>query len=160
MRKLFYLLLFCLLALSAFSQEEKLIKFHPKVKFSDFKVNIYNGPKAKIKIVHYQHRRYRTMIRQGYKTRCVNFAGHYCFIEWGCGSPCRQSAIVDVITGQVYDAPGSAEGYEFKKNSRLLISDPPFRGPDSKYYDKNIPYEKPGIYVFNDSTKKFKEIRY
>jgi hypothetical protein len=55
----------------------------------------------------------------------VNFAGQYCIASWGCGSPCHLSAIVDLMTGKVYTGPESAFGYRFKKDSKIIIVDPP-----------------------------------
>jgi len=54
----------------------------------------------------------------------LNFAGHYCFAYWGCGSPCQMSAVVDLKTGLVYDGPSAGYGYQFKRNSRLLVVNP------------------------------------
>jgi len=94
--------------------------------FDRYKVDsIYLGEKSAIhlgddKIV----RAYRTRISKGYSQNGVNFAGHYSFIYWGCGSPCTGSAIVDVKTGRVYLGPDSGFGYNFVQNSRLLIVNP------------------------------------
>ena len=64
---------------------------------------------------------YKTRISEHYKTNGVNFAGHYSFVFWGCGSPCESSAIVDVITGKVYSGPDSAFGYRFNRDSRYVV---------------------------------------
>ena len=67
-----------------------------------------------------------------------NFAGHYTIVRWGCGSDCRQFAIVDARTGTVYfpreltqidsgpyigdDPLASEESLQFRRDSRLLIA--------------------------------------
>lgn len=83
----------------------------------------------------------------------MNFGGHYCFVEWGCGSPCQTSALVDLKTGVVYDGVDAALGYEFRKDSRMLIVNP----PDSTGFYLNCPYCEPLIYVWNEKSKKFEQ---
>ncbi len=53
-----------------------------------------------------------------------NFAGHFTFIHWGCGTDCISYAIIDAITGKsIYN---NIEGLSptFDINSRLLIFNP------------------------------------
>ncbi len=66
-----------------------------------------------------------------------NFAGHYIIVEIGCGSPCIMMAIVDALTGRIYNSP-MASGLqmswlgggpwlpevEFRLNSNLIIMRP------------------------------------
>lgn len=54
----------------------------------------------------------------------LNFAGHYCFVYWGCGSECQDAAVVDLNTGVVYPAITASLGYDFKRSSRLVIVNP------------------------------------
>jgi hypothetical protein len=49
-------------------------------------------------------RRFRTVIRDWVK-KGPNFAGHYTIAEWGCGSACEQIAVVDTLSGEVYEGP-------------------------------------------------------
>ena len=73
---------------------------------------------------------YRTVIRNGAKEG-PNFAGHYTIVVWGCGLNCRQLAIVDARSGEVFFPSNllqinflfedTAEFLQFRKNSRLLI---------------------------------------
>lgn len=68
---------------------------------------------------------YKGALEAGIKN-CPNFAGHYCIITWGCGSPCQQIAVVDSQTGTIYFAPFlSSIGSEFQLSSSLLIVNPP-----------------------------------
>lgn len=76
----------------------------PRPKFSDYPVqHIYRGRPAP-PVLNKNQRTFRTMIRRGAKSS-VQFAGHYTVPLWGCGSGCTQFAIVNSITGRVYDAP-------------------------------------------------------
>jgi len=69
-------------------------------------------------------KRYATTIREGAKTG-PNFAGHFTIIEWGCGSECQRSAIVDAKTGAVYFPEfTSSWGMLYRPDSNLLIVNP------------------------------------
>ena len=143
---------------------EELAIFNPKIKFGDFSVPVYTGEKAEVNINSSKTaHQYRTVIQHAYKTSEINFAGHYTLVSWGCGSPCMWGAIIDVKTGCVYDIPQSGEGYDCRQNSRMLLVNPPAKKEPADphlYYFKNRPYDVPEIYIFNDSTKKFKKYRY
>lgn len=75
-------------------------------------------------------RLYRTVIRDEF-TQPANFAGHYRVAIWGCGTDCRNFAIVDKYTGATYTMPGvqavagvmgnDDERVDFRADSRLLI---------------------------------------
>jgi hypothetical protein len=117
----------------------------PLPKFEDFKVaEIFTGKPAAPIIATPRQRLYRTMIREGTR-KGPSFAGHYTIAGWGCGSSCSGFAIVDAVSGQVFDTPFEyyawgglllnkdygpyLEDISFHKNSRLLI----IRGcPDEK----------------------------
>ena len=62
---------------------------------------IYQGTPAPPKLDHDQEM-FRTVIRRGAKPE-VQFAGHYTVPPFGCGAGCSAFAIVDSITGEVYD---------------------------------------------------------
>lgn len=130
------------------------IKFKPYIRFSDFEVPIeHEQVKAPIKFSsNPMARQFRTAIREGYKNG-INFGGHYCLIEWGCGSPCHDCVLVDVKTGIVYDGVSTGYGYDFKKGSRMLIGSPP--GTDGFYLAGTT--EVPEIYIWNEQKKTFEE---
>ncbi|KVC87649.1 hypothetical protein WI76_32810 [Burkholderia ubonensis] len=75
-------------------------------------------------------RLYRTVIR-GEFTEPANFAGHYRVAVWGCGTDCRNFAILDKYTGTTYTMPGvqeisgvmgnGDERLDFRAGSTLLI---------------------------------------
>jgi hypothetical protein len=131
-----------------------MIQFEPYISFDDFKVDtIYSGEKAEIDYnSNMIAKEYKTVITQTYKREGVNFAGHYCFIIWANGTS-SEFAIVDVLDGKVYNIKGyeAGMGYDFRKNSRLLITNP----PDSEgYYDANTAYWHPALMVWDEISKK------
>ncbi|MBU4210786.1 hypothetical protein KKC08_00810 [Patescibacteria group bacterium] len=69
-----------------------------------------------------------------------NFAGHYTFATWGCGTSCLSYAIVDSISGKIVLSDGALEEEHltphFDINSRLLV----FNSKDDfeQYKGKNI----------------------
>jgi hypothetical protein len=90
-------------------------------------------------------KRFVTRIKEGVAEKGVNFAGHFCFVYWGCGSPCKLSAVVDLNTGIVYNGLSSEIGYEFRKNSKLMIVNPP---DSSRWFNKNVLWQQPSQYVW------------
>ncbi|UPT68330.1 MAG: hypothetical protein M0D57_06750 [Sphingobacteriales bacterium JAD_PAG50586_3] len=137
-----------------------LLKFEPYVGFNTFKTkNIYKGPKAKINYKSNKiAREYKTMITQSYigADDGANFAGHYIVASWGCGMPCQQCALVDMLDGKVYEGPFAEQGFEFVRESRLLIVNPP---PDSTgYIELYCNWCKPRMYVWDEEKKHFEEL--
>ncbi len=77
------------------------------------------------------------VLRDGIEQPGPNFAEHYIGVTWRCGSPRGMMAIVDALTGKVYNPPLAEdldlpslyqEGYfpsvadvEFRQNSALMI---------------------------------------
>ena len=68
----------------------------------------------------------------------VNFAGHYVLAMWDCGQNCKTGAVVDAISGNIYDLPVSKTcGLEFRKDSNLLIiksAEDCSKDPKSRYF--------------------------
>lgn len=133
---------------------EILVKFEPFISFDDYKAEVENI-KAKLDLnSHELGKEYRTAIRESYDNPENLFAGHYTFASWGCGSPCQMNVIIDRRTGKIYDAPDSTVGSEFRKDSRMLIINPP---EEKNYYYNNCSFCKPEIYILNETTKVFEK---
>jgi len=66
---------------------------------------------------------YRTRIREAAR-KGPNFAGHLTVVSWSCGSNCEITAIVDALTGRVYDGIGDERGADYKIGSSLMVADP------------------------------------
>ncbi|MCA8036191.1 hypothetical protein LGM46_24785 [Burkholderia arboris] len=87
-------------------------------------------PAAAPRLAGSEARRYRTVIRDAF-AQPANFAGHYRVAIWGCGTDCRNFAILDKNTGATYAMPGVTaisgvmgnddERVDFRAGSRLLI---------------------------------------
>jgi hypothetical protein len=131
------------------------VKFKPYIRFSDFPVDTYEAKKKAA--INYSSnvtaRQFKTIITNTYNNEGLNFGGHYCFVEWGCGSPCQSSAIVDLKTGIVYDGPSAGYGYDYKKNSRMLMVNPSTSG---EFYWNCVACE-PEIFIWNERTKQFEQ---
>jgi hypothetical protein len=133
-----------------------LIKFESKYSFNDFKVtSLFTGPKAAINYrSNVLAREYKTVITEGYKKGSMNFAGHYCIVNWRCGFPCQNSAVIDLKDGKVYDGLMTPLGFDFYPNSRMILVNPPnYEG----YYDSSCVYCRPEIWLWDEKTKKFFE---
>jgi hypothetical protein len=150
------LLCFCfvLISISAVAQ---------KLSFNRYKVSVYTGRRAKVIIKgNPLAEEYRIIIKDTYYSKShmkkwrhstgLNFAGHYCFAWWGCGSPCQDGAVVDLRTGKVYHSLTASLGFEFKRNSRLVIVNP------GETID-SCAFCKPEYWVWDERLKKFKRIR-
>jgi hypothetical protein len=82
--------------------------------FSDFAVKeVFHGTPVPPKLVTKGERAMRTRIRYGAKGP-VEFAGHYTLPRWGCGAGCNGIAIVDSITGRVYEVFFSLEDLPYQ----------------------------------------------
>lgn len=104
-------------------------------RFEDYPVKeIFKGAPAVPILVTAEQRRFRTCIREGVakgygvfrddkEQPGPNFAGHYIVVAWGCGSPCGMLAIVDAITGKVYNPPIS-DGFKLPPLPASVPSDP------------------------------------
>src|SRR5690242_7254065 len=61
-------------------------------------------PAAPLKLPLRSERMFQTQLVNAAKER-PNFAGHYRFTYWGCGSFCSAAALVDLQTGDVFPPP-------------------------------------------------------
>lgn len=65
---------------------------------------VWKGPNASPKLVRADERMFRTNITNAAKEP-PDFAGHYRFADWGCGSACAAGALIDLKTGAIYPPP-------------------------------------------------------
>ena len=75
--------------------------------------------------------------------RGANFAGHLVVVQWGCGSPCQQAAVIDLRTGHTAAAITTNVGTEYRLSSRLLVANPPRA---DGCYDTGCAYCRPPQY--------------
>jgi hypothetical protein len=132
------------------------IRFEPYITFEDFKVDqIDNSRTGSLDFdSNEESKNFRSRLEEGFNSDTSNFAGHYTFVFWGCGSPCQSSMIIDRQTGKLYNAPNASLGYQFRVDSYMLIVNP----PDSNGFYENCGYCKPIIFLFDEDSKTFKQI--
>ncbi len=86
--------------------------------FQDFQVEeVFHGKPVAPILTTKKQTLYRTMIREGARSK-VEFAGHYTVPVWGCGTACSQFAIVDSVSGKVYENR-SVVDYPYQTMDRL-----------------------------------------
>lgn len=134
---------------------DTLVKYKP-VAFTDYSVHFEEIKfNKKLDYSNYEYKKmYITATTDDVKANGVNFAGHFSFAYWGCGSPCKLSAVVDLKTGKVYNGLPSGIGYSFKKDSRLIVVNPP---DSTNWYDITVPYAIPEQYEW--TGKEFRRIK-
>jgi len=105
---------------------------------------------------------YRTTIRKQYKDGKIDFGGHYITTMWGAGAGMTVGAMVDILTGKIYELPLSEKNayrgaYHdgnnnilFKPNSNLFICYTSTNNQNETLVD--LMYS---IYKWNDKDKKF-----
>ena len=67
--------------------------------------------------------KFRTRIMDG-ATEGTNFADRYTVVTWGCGTECQTGVAIDRVTGKLIWLPTAAYGYNFDRDSRLLVVNP------------------------------------
>ena len=110
----------------------------PPPRFEDYPAEQgWKGPAATVRLATHSERMFRTRLTEAAQ-KPPDFAGHYRFAGWGCGSNCGAGAIVDLTTGVVYQPPLATKGegwehwisctaifgdqpYEYRLTSRLMI---------------------------------------
>lgn len=87
----------------------------PLPKFEDFRISeAWTGPSPKIRLESEPERLFRTQLREAAK-KAADFAGHYRFVEWGCGTRCAGGALIDLQSGKVFSPPAAANGSREEK---------------------------------------------
>jgi hypothetical protein len=131
---------------------DTLLRFNSNIKDSLYFVkSLTIRLNKKLDFSNYEYKKmFITRTQEEVSSKGVNFAGHFCFVYWGCGSPCQMSAVVDMKTGKVYNGINASNGYEYRKDSRLLIVNPP---DSANWYNKNIFWQQPSQYIW--TGKKF-----
>ena len=91
------------LALTALSADAQSPTKRPR--FEDYAaVRNWSGKAAPLNLVLPSERMFKTRLAKA-ASETANFADHYRFTSWGCGSNCAAGAFVDLETGQVIPPP-------------------------------------------------------
>jgi len=138
-------------------------------RFEDFPAPTdWKGPAAVVTLTARSERVYRTRLLKAAKEP-PNFATHYRFTIWGCGSECASGAIVDLATGQVIAPPllksGSAgmsfsvcqsafegSGVEVRLDSTLMVV------RCGLNYDQRVQRNVPDVYYFVLERQRFRKL--
>jgi hypothetical protein len=142
-------------------------KYNNKFRFEMFKVDhIYKGKYAKPNFENFKgdvagFDRFRDDYLEEYKSRKVNFAGHYSIIEISCGSWCQCVSVVDRINGKIYehasfDTADGHYGLLYQTDSRMIIIDSGLLDVAEShgykgYYDAQYKI-RPSTYEWKDSV--------
>jgi hypothetical protein len=115
---------------------------------------------------HKSARMFRTNLRNSAKEG-VNFAGHFVVSNWGCGTNCSETAIIDARNGRVYfpsilegagfgfcEIPDDAEPIVYKPNSRLFVLNG-FKGGELEK-----PNAKCGVYYLEWTGAAFRQVKF
>jgi hypothetical protein len=136
--------------------------------YSQFSVKVENKTAKRVNFEsHSEAKMYRTNLKNALANSDVNFAGKYILTYWGCGTGCRQGALIDAKTGNVF-FPNELQGVyaggielgdhdmlEFKKNNNLLIIYG-YAGRGFESENKN----QHGIYYYQWNGKAFKLLKF
>src|SRR5579872_412555 len=141
---------------------------HPP-RFEEFPVHeVWNGPATPPKLITRSERMFRTQLTDAAK-ESPNFAGHYRFAFWGCGSLCTAAAVVDLRTGAVSAPPLGAHGGGWM---RRMMSPAFFEGSavehrvDSRLviiraginYSETLKANVPDVYYFVWEGHRFRQL--
>jgi hypothetical protein len=133
MRFLVSVLLMCAFTVHGQVAEKKSVP-----KFDDYPVTeTWQGTAASVQLTSRSEHLFRTHLREAAQ-KPPDFAGHYRFAIWGCGTQCVGGALIDLGTGKVFQPPlapkkageehwifctdwDKARGANYRLNSRLFI---------------------------------------
>ena len=117
-------------------QTDTLLRFESKINDSLYLADTSNIKfEGRLDFSKYEYKKmFITVIKEGVQENGVNFAGHFCFVHWGCGAGCQVSAVVDMKTGIVYNGLSAQSDYRFEKNSKIMTINPT---DSAGWYDKN-----------------------
>lgn len=117
----------------ASNQESKAVP-----EFEEYSVaETWKGPPMPVRLTSREERMFRTTLQEAAK-QPPNFAGHYRFVIWGCGTRCVGGALIDLRMGKIFPPPlghkkpreehwifctdwDKSKGAEYRLSSRLFI---------------------------------------
>ena len=132
------------------------LNFEMQYKFEDFPVEIYRGKLLTPDFSNHPYALYWGVkdVTERCENEDINFAGHFTILTHSCGVNCSKVILVDRKSGQIVtvrhpnglylEEDDGAYGYEYRKDSRLLIAN------STLFYD-----EKDEVYfIFVNSGMK------
>ena len=131
-------------------------------KFSDYKVAVSKAAPKPVRFAgNKDARMFRTRLTEA-NDNGVNFAGHFVFAIWGCGTSCVSGAVIDTKTGVVY-FPEELGGMTFGGGFREISDEPLQYKPDSNLFileGNAANNETAGRSYFVWEGAKFKRIKF
>jgi hypothetical protein len=129
---------------------------------------IWHGTPAPLKLTTRSERMFKTQLTKAVNEP-PNFAGHYRFAIWGCGSDCGAGALIDLKTGEVFQPPLGAHGHGW---DHWIISAALFEGsgveshPESRLviirsginYSERLQRNVPDVHFFVWEDNRFRQI--
>lgn len=132
------------------------IKYHPLFSFPDFPVDTFKGSRSPINFESNKIApKYKSAISWAYKEFGLQFGGHYGIARWSYGPNTVDGVLIDLKNGNVYNLPTGSNDYSYKKDSRLLIVNP----PDSAGNYDTCFYCVPELWLWNETGKKFEPLK-
>jgi hypothetical protein len=137
--------------------------------FEDYQVaQTWHGAPVPVKLTTPSERMFRTNLTNAAK-ETPNFAGHYRFTIWGCGSNCAAGAVIDLQTGRVYAPPlgGKGDGWSRWIVSSAMMADAAIDfHPDSRLvivrrginYSERLKASVPDVYYFVWEGDRFRQL--
>lgn len=141
------------------TQQVGKIDYNPAIPFEEYAVSdLYDNEKAPLKLEEDTFFwLFRRTIREAYQNDTVNFAGHYIFTSWDCGSKCEASAVIDIVTGIPYKGVDASGEYQYRQDSRMLVVNPPTEKiPGAN--DTNCLRCDTQLYVWDEKGKQFESL--
>ena len=118
-------------------------------KFSDFKVDTFNGKKATVDVESnpLAKKHWLAFLPPSTSSKLA-FAGHFATVRWQHPANAVGGFIVDLVNGDIFELPKCTLGYSYTKTSRLLIVNP--NGQENDCYSCKSEY-----WIWDDSLKVF-----
>ena len=160
--------LFCVSLVTAQTTSPPSASAKPLPRFEDYPVaEQWHDTPALVRLTTASERLFQTKLTEASK-QPPNFAGHYRFTFWGCGSDCGAGAVVDLQTGVVHPPPLGAHGngwdrwiisplrpdVDFRLDSKLVI----VRGGVN--YSERLKTSVPDVSYFVWDGERFRQLLY
>jgi hypothetical protein len=154
--------LICALTMSAWAQGPSA----QVPRFEDYPVKeSWQGMRTPLNLTTRSERMFRTRLTNAAK-ETPNFAGHYRFATWGCGSECISGAVIDLQAGTVLSPPLATRvahfsvcqsayensGVDYRLDSRLIIV------RCGLNYSERLDQNVPDAYYFLLEDNRFRQI--
>lgn len=162
------ILVLVLALLAPMAVQSQTTKFDSKhlPRFEDFPVaENWNPSPAPLKLTTRSERMFRTRLTNASKNP-PNFAGHFQFVEWGCGSECISGAVIDLQGGTVFSPPLATATAHFSVCQSAYENSGVEHHVDSRLfllrcglnYSERLEKNVPDVYYFVWEDSRFRQL--